>query len=219
MAHLGRRVVGLAVTLSTSAPLAHGLDANRVQVVLRGDAAEAVATVPVEFLGDIDRDRDGLLTLAELSPRRAEARDRLVAALDLRDDHGRAGEVVRADVSLPRDGAPSLGRDFVRLTVVRRWTTAPRALSLRCAFVDEHPVAVFASRAVASGPGRLSLLGRPEARVATSATTRLDLLRVPAPPAPRPSPAPYFALGLASAVAVALWRRRSLAPTTDGAPT
>ncbi|MEZ4407438.1 MAG: hypothetical protein R3A52_13320 [Polyangiales bacterium] len=180
---------------------------------------ESVATGARGVPATSDLDRDGLFLTLAGGARRAEARDRPSPRSTCATT---AGDVVRADVSLPRDGDPSRGRDFVRLTVVRRWPSPPRALSLRCAFVGEHPVSVFASRAAATEPGRLSLLGRPEMQAVASPAARLELLRSPAPPAPaapRPSPAPYYALGLASAVAVVLWRRRSTTPTTDGATT
>jgi hypothetical protein len=185
----------LAGALLSAGALAsgHGLDADRVELVLRADVAESVATPPVDFVRWADTDGDGRLTRAELDLRRAAVRDALIASLEIVDEAGRAGVVERADVSLPHghDGDSAPGRTFLRVTVVRRWPAAPRALQVRCAFARGRPVTVYATRAEAATPGVLTLVGDPELARLASAAAAVTLLRAPSPRAPSPrAPSP-----------------------------
>lgn len=177
-----RLTVGLraAAALLWAAPAAaHGLDANRVQVVLHEEVVEAVATPPAEFVRWADRDGDGRLRVDEVVARQGEVLRALSAALAVTDDAGRAGEVERADVSVPR-GDETVGADYLRLTLRLRWPRPPRAVRVRCGFVGEHPVAVFATRAESrSTPGTLTLLGTGEYALLARSDAEATLLTTP----------------------------------------
>lgn len=201
---------GAATTLALTALLwcgaarAHGLDANRVQLVLHEDIVEAVATPPAAFVREADRDGDGRLRVDEVRPRQQEVVRALSAALVITDDAGNAGAVERADVSVPLDDA-TRGADHLRLTVRIRWPRPPRAVRLRCAFIGEHPVTVFAARAESrSTPGTLTLLGDGEYATLTRADQETVLLGAPLapPPPPPPAPAPRWPLAALGAVIV-----------------
>lgn len=230
MGAMWRFAVGAMATLGAPLAWGHGLDADRVELVLRGDAVESVATPPVAFVRWADADGDGRLTLDELNPRREAVRDALVAALHVTDEAGREGAVERADVSLPHghDGDVTAGRSFLRVTVVRRWRAAPRAVQVRCDFARVRPVTVYATRAEAATPGVLTLVGDPELVRLAAADASVTLLRA-APPAPAPvashasAPAPTVppsapwlglavTLGATLTFSFALMRRRSLRP-------
>jgi len=201
-----------AVALAGSAAGAHGLDADRVEVVLRGDVVEAVATPRVGFVRDADTDGDGRLSLPEVNARRDEIRRALVDALRIADDDGRAGTLERSDVSIPHghDGDEARGGSFVRVTVVLRWAVAPRAVRVRCAFVGDQPVTVYATRAEAATPGALTLVGDPELVRLASPDATVTLLRraeapspAAAPSAPAPGPSVPAAPGAVAWVALA----------------
>jgi hypothetical protein len=219
----------LAAALVGSTAGAHGLDADRVEVVLRGDVVEAVATPRAGFVrdADADADGDGRLSLPEVNARRDEIRRALVDALRITDGDGRAGSLERSDVSVPHghDGDDARGGTFLRVTVVLRWAAAPRAVRVRCAFVGERPVTVYATRAEAATPGVLTLVGDPELVQLASPDATVTLLRradVPspttAPPAPAsrpPAPAApgavaWVALAAALGAALLAARRRTL---------
>lgn len=172
---------------------AHGLDANRVQVVLHEDIVEAVATPPAAFVRQADRNGDGRLRVDEVRARQEEVVRALASALVITDEAGRAGAVERADVSVPLDDA-TRGADHLRLTVRLRWARPPRAVRVRCAFVGEHPVTVFATRAESrSTPGTLTLLGDGEYATLARADQETTLLGAPsAPPPAPPAPAPRW---------------------------
>lgn len=197
--HRATRLVAAAFALSVIAPTAaasaHGLDPDRVEVVLHGDTVEAVATPPVDFVRFADVNNDGLLSLDEVNPRREEIRRALVEALSITDEEGRAGALDRSDVSLPHghDGEPSNGRAWLRVTVKLRWPAAPRAIRVRCAFARVRPVTVYATRAEADTPGVLTLAGVPELGLlerATSSATLLRMTNTPAPSADHRAPNP-----------------------------
>jgi len=223
-----RFAVGAMAALGAPPAWGHGLDADRVELVLRGDAVESVATPPVEFVRWADADGDGRLTLDELNPRREAVRDALLAALHVTDEAGREGAVERADVSLPHghDGDITAARSFLRVTVVRRWSVAPRAVQVRCDFARVRPVTVYATRAEAATPGVLTLVGDPELVRLAAADASVTLLRAAAPapvasPASVPAPttsssAPWLGLavtlGATLTFSFALMRRRSLRP-------
>lgn len=225
-ARLSGLCAALAAALVGSTAGAHGLDADRVEVVLRGDVVEAVATPRAGFVRDADADGDGRLSLPEVNARRDEIRRALVDALRITDDEGHAGALERSDVSVPHghDGDDARGGSFVRVTVVLRWAAAPRAVSVRCAFVGESPVTVYATRAEAATPGALTLVGDPELVRLTSPDATVTLLRraeapspaaapsAPAsgPPAPAVPPAAWVALATALGAALVAARRRSL---------
>lgn len=228
MGTVWRFAVGAMAALGAPLAWGHGLDADRVELVLRGDAVEAVATPSVEVVRWADADGDGRLTRDELDPRREAVREALVAALHVTDEAGREGAVERADVSLPHghDGDVAAGRSFLRVTVVRRWSAPPRAVQVRCDFARARPVTVYATRAEATTPGVLTLVGAPELvrldAPDASATLLRAALPAPAPVAPTapsptaPSSAPWpglaVTLGAALTFSFALMRRRSLRP-------
>jgi len=211
-ARRGGLCAALAAALAGSTASAHGLDADRVEVVLRGDVVEAVATPRVGFVRDADTNGDGRLSLPEVNARRDEIRRALVDALHITDGDGRAGALERSDVSVPHghDGQDARGGTFVRVTVVLRWAMAPRAVRVRCAFVSDQPVTVYATRAEASTPGALTLVGDPElVRLASPDATVTLLRRTEAPspaatfPAPASAPPTPAALGTVAWVALA----------------
>lgn len=153
------RTLALAALLYALPARAHGLDANRVEVVLHEGIAEAVATPPAEFLRSADRDGDGLLSVPEVQARQEEVLATLRGALRITDEADRAGTLERDDVSVPIGDGPG-PKEYLRYTVRIRWPHEPRALRLRCGFVGEHPVTVFATRADArASPGTLTLVG------------------------------------------------------------
>lgn len=185
--------LALAASLEARAARAHGLDANQVQVVVHERFAELVATPPSEFVAFADANGDGLLNVAEVRARRDDILRALVGSVTLTDGDGRAGEPDRSDVSVPRghdDGAR--GSDFLRLTVVVRWPAAPASIRVRCGFVMQHPVTVFATRAESlSTPGMLTLVGDGEYGSLPTPLAEAALLRQrPAAPQPAASPAP-----------------------------
>lgn len=184
-------VVGLCTALAATSVAAHGLDANQIQLVLHEQTAEVVATVPSEFAAVADTNGDGLITLAELNPRRAEVRAALVASLVVTDGAGVAGTLDRSDISLPRtDNDEDTGRDFIRLTVKYVFATAPQGVRVRCGFVGQHPVSLYATRAEArSTPGMLTLVGNGEMVQFTDRNTVVPVLGA-ASVAPSPTPAP-----------------------------
>lgn len=212
----------LASTVWGSAAWAHGLDANRVQVVVHEQTAELVATPPSEFVAFADANGDGLLNVAEVRARRDEILRALLASVSLTDGDGRAGALDRSDVSVPRgDDDGARGSEFLRLTVVWRWPAAPASLRVRCGFVMQHPVTVFATRAESrSVPGMLTLVGDGEYGTLATARSEATLLRQgPAPqpaalpaaaaPAPRSTlPAMFAAATLALAALGGAWWRR-----------
>lgn len=187
---MGRRhVVSLLAALAWPASAsAHGLDANRVEIVLHDNVVEAVATPATEFVRAADDDHDGRLTPDELRAHREDVRRALVAALTVVDGEGRPGELERSDVSVPRgdvtDGV--VARDYVRLTVKLRWARPPSTLRVRCGFAGEHPITVSAHRAEASGPGVLTLVGDPEYGSLATPGSEVTLLDRRPPPLPRP---------------------------------
>jgi hypothetical protein len=184
------RSLALAVVLFTLPARAHGLDANRVEVVLHEGIVEAVATPPAEFFRGADRNGDGLLDVPEVQARQAEILATLRDALRITDPDGRAGTRERDDVSVPIGDGPG-PKEYVRYTVRLRWPQEPRALRVRCGFVGEHPVTVFATRAESrSSPGTLTLQGLGEYATLTRAEdTTAPLLGSPvAPTSPPGSP-------------------------------
>jgi hypothetical protein len=186
-------MVGIGTLLAGVPAAAHGLDANQIQLVLHEQTAEVVATVPSEFAALADTNGDGLITLAELNPRRSEVRAALVASLVVTDGAGAAGTLDRSDISLPRtDNDEDTGRDFIRLTVKYVFPTAPQGVRLRCGFVGQHPVSLYATRAESrSTPGMLTLVGNGEMVQFTDRTTVVAVLGAPsATPSPTPSPTP-----------------------------
>lgn len=216
----------LAITFSRGVALGHGLDANRVELVLHGDTVEAVATPPTSFVHGADDNGDGFLTLPEVNPHRDEIRRALVDALHITDPSGAVGALERADVSLPRaHGDDAQGRDFLRVTVKLRWPAAPAALRVRCDFVGEHPVTVYATRAESSSPGVLTLVGTPELATLRDARATPTLLQATTratsaqTPPPRQSPAaserttssraPWLGLAGLVGVCVVVTRRRA----------
>jgi hypothetical protein len=212
----------LAATAWGAAARAHGLDANRVQVVVHERTAELVATPPSEFVAFADANGDGLLNVAEVRARRDEILRALVASVSLTDGEGRAGELDRSDVSVPRgDDDGARGSDFLRLTVVLRWAAPPSFVRVRCGFVMQHPVTVFATRAESrSTPGMLTLVGDGEYGSLPTARSEAALLRPgPAPQAaaaPSPAPArrarPWLpAVAVLAALAAGAWALRAKA--------
>jgi hypothetical protein len=196
-AWLARGALGLALGGSSGAAEAHGLEANHLQVVVHELTAEVVATPPSAFVADADANHDGRLDVAEVRARREEIIHALVTALVLTDGEGRAGVLDRADVSVPRgDDEGARGSDFLRLTVVIRWPAAPGAVRLRCGFVMEHPVLVYATHAESrSQPGVLTLVGDGEYATLATPHAEATLLRragvpAPAPTAPRTAATP-----------------------------
>lgn len=156
------RTLALAALLYALPARAHGLDANRVEVVLHEGFAEAVATPPAEFFRGVDRDGDGLLSVPEVQARQEEVLGTLRGALRITDEDGRAGTLERDDVSVPIGDGPG-PKEYVRYTVRMRWPQEPRALQVRCGFVGEHPVTIFATRADSrASPGTLTLVGAGE---------------------------------------------------------
>jgi hypothetical protein len=170
---------------------AHGIDANQIQVVLHEQTVEVLATPPSEFVALADANRDGLLNVDEVRARRDEILRTLVAALTVRDGDGVAGTLDRSDVSVPRgDDEGARGSDFLRLTVVLRWPTPPRAVRLRCGFVSQHPITVYATRADGrAARGMLTLVGDPEYQSLTTPQSEVTVLGTSAPPATPPAPA------------------------------
>lgn len=153
------RAFALAVLLHSLPARAHGLDANRVEVVLHEGIVEAVATPPAEFFRGADRDGDGLLSVPEVQARQEEVLGALRGALRITDEADRAGTLDRDDVSVPIGDGPG-PKEYLRYTVRLRWPQAPRALRVRCGFAGEHPVTVFATRADSRAtPGTLTLVG------------------------------------------------------------
>lgn len=179
---LRRRIFALGGALGVSAlgpaGWAHGQEANRIELVIHGDTVEAVATAPVSFVPSADTNGDGLLSRAEVDARRDDLRRTLVAALGLTDPEGRGGALVRADVSVPRSADGSGGGEYLRVTVRWRWPAPLRGLRVRCDFVREHPVTLYATRAETSAEGRLTLVGAPEQAVFSSRGAAVTVLRV-----------------------------------------
>ncbi len=184
------RLVPLLAALAWApSAVAHGLDANRIELVVHDNVVEAVATPAAESVRMADDDGDGRISPAELRAHRDEVRNALVASLAVLDGNGTPGALERADVSVPRGYAIDnvAGRDYVRLTVVRRWETPPTALRVRCGFAGGHPVAVSAHRAEAATPGVLTLMGEPEYGSLSTPLSEVTLLDRRAPtlaPAP-----------------------------------
>ncbi len=187
---LATRVAAVASALTVGAVgsdvRAHGLDPDRVELVLHGDTVEAVATPSTAFVRAADENGDGLLSLDEVNPHREEIRRALVDALSITDEDGRAGALDRSDVSLPHghDGDTSNARSFLRITVKLRWPSTLRAVRVRCAFASVRPVTVYATRAEAEVPGVLTLSGAPELVRLESAAATVTLLRAASAPAP-----------------------------------
>lgn len=166
-----------AAALGGSLAYAHGLDANRVEVVLQGDVVEAVATPPVSFVRGADRNGDGLLSLAEVNAHRDAIRRELVAAMHLTDPEGHAGTLERADISLPRSADGHAGGEFLRVTARWRFAAPPSGVRVRLDFVREHPVTVYATHARTLGDGRVALIGAPELAVLANAQASTTMLR------------------------------------------
>lgn len=163
------RVIALAALLHSLPARAHGLDANRIEVVLHEGIVEAVATPPAEFFRGADRDGDGLLSVPEVQARQGEVLGALRGALRITDEADRTGTLERDDVSVPIGDGPG-PKEYLRYTVRLRWPQAPRALRVRCGFAGEHPVTVFATRADArAAPGTLTLVGAGEYATLTRA--------------------------------------------------
>lgn len=210
------RTLALAALLYALPARAHGLDANRVEVVLHERVVEAVATPPAEFLRGADRDGDGLLSVPELQARQAEALQTLRDALRITDEDGRTGALERDDVSVPIGDGPG-PKEYVRYTVRIRWPQEPRALRVRSGFVGEHPVTVFATRAESrSTPGTLTLVGLGQYATLTRPQETSALLLAPDASAPSTASPPgnalrtwaLAALIVGAAGAVILARRR-----------
>lgn len=185
--------LGFALASWRGSARAHGIDANQIQVVLHEQTVEVLATPPSEFVAVADANHDGLLNVVEVRARRDEILRTLVAALSVRDGEGVAGTLDRSDVSVPRgDDEGARGSDFLRLTVVLRWPTPPRAVRLRCGFVSQHPITVYATRADGRAtPGMLTLVGDPEYQSLATPQSEVTVLgtAAPAPPAAPARPA------------------------------
>jgi hypothetical protein len=209
--------LALVLALLPSPARAHGADANQIQIVLRGQRAEVLATPPVSAIAFADADGDGRLTRDELAAERPAVLQALLDSVWLADERARPGDLVRADVSVPAEPDPSglAGHEFVRLSWVLAWSAPPSALSLEAGFVGEHPVGVVAQRAEAGArPGVLVLVGAPDARVIDGASGMITLLDeivasaprslAARPSAPRAVAAPAPSSSLVQLVVVAL---------------
>jgi hypothetical protein len=171
------RLTRLLITLASALPVwsvstsaAHGVDARRVEVVLRGQDLEVVVTPPAEYLRGADTDGDLMLTRREVAESRAWIRQVVLEALTVADVDGAPLQIVGADVSTPADGAPEAPRSHVRFTLRGRFDSPPRALRLGVSFVTpSDPVVVVGARASWSGaPGRMQFDGPRETAFLTA---------------------------------------------------
>jgi len=182
--HLTRLLITLASALpvwSVSTSAAHGVDARRVEVVLRGQDLEVVVTPPAEYLRGADTDGDLMLTRREVAESRAWIREVVLEALTVADVDGAPLQIVGADVSTPADGAPEAPRSHVRFTLRGRFDSPPRALRLGVSFVTpSDPVVVVGARASWSGaPGQMQFDGPRESAFLTADAPVVTLLGPP----------------------------------------
>ncbi len=110
-------MVALLIPL-LSAALAHGLDAQQVQLELEGAALRVSLTPGVALFGAADANADGVLDRAEVAAARADIRARVAGGLTMLDADGAAAACDDVAVSTIGNGAP-----HVRVT-------------LRCGFAD-----------------------------------------------------------------------------------
>lgn len=211
---------GVGWVLSSGSASAHGLDADRIDIALRDDVAEVVATPPVAILPFADDDGDGRLERSEVRAHREEIRAALSDAVTLTDDRGRTGTTELFDVSTPDGPGPhgEGGSDHLRLTQRVRFDEAPDALRVRCAYADARSITLIARRARTSDrPGVLELVGASEAVRLDASRLEVTVLAQPAPvgavapsapllptEAPRAGAPAWIALVLVSALAAAL---------------
>ncbi len=158
------RLSGLALfAAATGSALAHGLDAGRVTVVLRGRRVEVVATPPVAAIAFADTDRDGLLSSSEVNAARPTLRERLGEGLRVTSDAGERPTVVLFDVATPADHGHSGGADHLRVTLQADFQAPPAWLRLEVDFAAATPLAVLAWRADPSpSAGIVQLSSAPE---------------------------------------------------------
>jgi|GEM_PF-6588773 len=182
------RLTRLLITLASALPVwsvstsaAHGVDARRVEVVLRGQDLEVVVTPPAEYLRGADTDGDLMLTRREVAESRAWIREVVLEALTVADVDGAPLQIVGADVSTPADGAPEAPRSHVRFTLRGRFDSPPRALRLGVSFVTpSDPVVVVGARASWSGaPGQMQFDGPRESAFLTADAPVVTLLGPP----------------------------------------
>ena len=195
---------GVGWVLSSGSASAHGLDADRIDIALRDDVAEVVATPPVAILPFADDDGDGRLERSEVRAHREEIRAALSDAVTLTDDRGRTGTTELFDVSTPDGPGPhgEGGSDHLRLTQRVRFDEAPDALRVRCAYADARSITLIARRARTSDrPGVLELVVLAQPAPVGAVAPSAPLLPTEAPRAGAPA---WIALVLVSALAAAL---------------
>ncbi len=158
---------------------AHGLDANRIEAVLREREIEVVVTPPAEYLRAADANGDLLLVREEVAAHRAWIKDAVTRALTVRDLGGARLEVIGVDVSTPAYGPPGTPQDHVRYTLRGRFDADPVALQLGVSFVTpDHPVTVLAARAAWSDrPGLMKFIGPRQSTFLTAEYPEVVVLR------------------------------------------
>lgn len=109
------RLVLLVMALFVAAPAAaHLLPKQNATINLSGHSAFLVVSVPVTALPGVDRNGDGLASLAELTASRASIVARFSNGIGLTADSG-AGRQVFAWVMPPQEEDPVAGSDYVVL--------------------------------------------------------------------------------------------------------
>jgi len=159
--------------------LAHGLDANRIEAVLRARDLELVVTPPAEYLRAADANGDLFLVREEVAAHRAWIKDAVTRALTVRDLGGARLEIIGVDVSTPAYGPAGTPQDHVRYTLRGRFDADPTALQLGVSFVTpDHPVTVLAARAVWSDkPGLMKFVGPRQSTFLTVEHPQVVVLR------------------------------------------
>ena len=158
---------------------AHGLDANRIEAVLREREVEVVVTPPAEYLRAADANGDLLLVREEVAAHRAWIKDAVTRALSVRDTGGARLEVIGVDVSTPAYGPPGTPQDHVRFTLRGRFDAVPQGLQLGASFVTpDHPVTVLAVRAAwTDQPGLMKFVGPRQSTFLTAEHPQVVVLR------------------------------------------
>ena len=134
--------------------MAHGSSGDRLFLELDGDTLHLRATPSVAAFAAFDRDHDGRLTKAEVKGKRDAMVGHFLSLLQLRDDRGRAGEVVFSDLNPLHAHARKRKGKHLRITLRLRFVGPPKSLWLAYSAGETAPMQLLAARAHRSGDKR-----------------------------------------------------------------
>ncbi len=209
-------MVALLIPLLSIA-LAHGLDAQQLQLELEGAALRVSLTPGVALFGAADTNADGALDRAEVAAARADIRARVADGLSMVDPDGVAAVCDDVSVSTIGNGAP-----HVRVTLRCALPSAPEGLTLRARDLGDAPYRVEAVRLRRVDDARWEAVDG-SVRAELPGNGQVTLFGAP-PPSAHAAAVPWLARGAASLLFLAAarlalrLRARPGPPTEPGVP-